>query len=206
LKHWPAIALSIFRKSRFHYRKSETGLFFFDHFFFHFINSSTIDFLFLMIFIQEYTMFWFGFDDYARRHLFVWNIILKHDVVINYQRIPYKLGIVCIFFTTRNRHSETQIDWQFFLGFICVGQAISWAWLNPFESSDATPTFWNLQILTMAKIYKVYGMVLIQPSVKQKPGIRMLINCERRSLDKEKQKEKRSSQLWILVCAFGCWQ
>lgn len=112
-----------------------------------------------MIFIQEYTMFWFGFDD-ARRHLFVWNIILKHDVVINYQRIPYKLGIVCIFFTTRNRHSETQIDWQFFLGFICVGQAISWAWLNPFESSDATPTFWNLQILTMAKIYKVYGMVL----------------------------------------------
>ena len=34
------------------------------------------------------------------------------------------------------------------------------AWLNPFESSDATPTFWNLQqILTMAKIYKVYGMV-----------------------------------------------
>lgn len=93
-----------------------------------------------MIFIQEYTMFWFGFDD-ARRHLFVWNIILKHDVVINYQRIPYKLGIVCIFFTTRNRHSETQIDWQFFLGFICVGRAISWAWLNPFESSDATPTF-----------------------------------------------------------------
>lgn len=156
-----------------------------------------------MIFIQEYTMFWFGFDD-ARRHLFVWNIILKHDVVINYQSIPYKLGIVCIFFTTRNRHSETQIDWQFFLGFICVGQAISWAWLNPFESSDATPTFWNLQILTMAKIYKVY--VIIQPSVKQKPGIRMLINCERRSLDKEKQKEKRSSQLWILVYAFGCWQ
>lgn len=177
--------------------------FFFNHFFFHFINSSTIDFLFLMIFIQEYTMFWFGFDD-ARRHLFVWNIILKHDVVINYQSIPYKLGIVCIFFTTRNRHSETQIDWQFFLGFICVGQAISWAWLNPFESSDATPTFWNLQILTMAKIYKVYG--IIQPSVEQKPGIRMLINCERRSLDKEKQKEKRSSQLWILVYAFGCWQ
>jgi hypothetical protein len=34
-----------------------------------------------------------------------------------------------------------------------VGQAISWAWLNPFESSDdATPTFRNLQILTMAKI------------------------------------------------------
>ena len=66
------------------------------------------------------------------------------------------------------------------------------AWLNPFESSDdATPTFRNLQILTMAKIYKVYGMVLIQPSVKQKPGIRMLINCERRSLDKEKQKRKK---------------
>ena len=111
---------------------------------------------------------------------------------------------MCIFFTTRNRHSETQIDWQFFLGFICVGQiAISCmgAWLNPFESSDvATPTFWNLQILTMAKIYKVYGMVLIQPSVKQKPGIRMLINCERRSLDKEKHKEKRStSQLWIIL-------
>lgn len=161
LKHWPAIALSIFRKSRFffHYRKSETGLFFFQSFFFSFYQFKYNRFSFLMIFIQEYTMFWFGFDD-ARRHLFVWNIILKHDVVINYQRIPYKLGIVCIFFTTRNRHSETQIDWQFFLGFICVGKAISWAWLNPFESSDATPTFWNLQILTMAKIYKVYGMVL----------------------------------------------
>jgi len=41
----------------------------------------------------------------------------------------------------------------------------------------------------MAKIYKCNG--IIQPSVKQKPGIRMLINCERRSLDKEKQKEKK---------------
>ena len=110
---------------------------------------------------------------------------------------------MCIFFTTRNRHSETQIDWQFFLGFICVGQAIiSWGRGSTHLSQVMMPRppFWNLQILTMAKIYKVYGMVLIQPSVKQKPGIRMLINCERRSLDKEKQKEKRStSQLWIIL-------
>ena len=108
---------------------------------------------------------------------------------------------MCIFFTTRNRHSETQIDWQFFLGFICVGQSYFMPGRGSTHLSqrDTTPTFWNLQILTMAKIYKVYGMVLIQPSVKQKPGIRMLINCERRSLDKEKQKEKRSSQLWIIL-------
>jgi len=78
--------------------KVKLAYFFFQSFFFHFINSSTIDFLFLMIFIQEYTMFWFGFDDYARRHLFVWNIILKHDVVINYQRIPYKLENCVHFF------------------------------------------------------------------------------------------------------------
>jgi len=50
----------------------------------------------------------------------------------------------------------------------------------------------------MAKILQVYGMVLFN-HLSSKPGIRMLINCERRSLDKEKQKEKRSSQLWILV-------
>ena len=161
-----------------------------------------------MIFIQEYTMFWFGFDDYARRHLFVWNIILKHDVVINYQRIPYKLGIVCIFFTTRNRHSETQIDWQFFLGFICVGQSYFMPGRGSTHLSQVMPRppFEICRFSQWPRFTKC--MVLIQPSVKQKPGIRMLINWERRSLDKEKQKEKRStSQLWIiLVCAFGCWQ
>lgn len=94
--------------------------FFFNHFFFHFINSSTIDFLFLMIFIQEYTMFWFGFDDYARRHLFVWNIILKHDVVINYQRIPYKLeNCVHFFFLpeigTVKRRLTDNFSWGLFV-------------------------------------------------------------------------------------------
>jgi len=71
-----------------------------------------------MIFIQEYTMFWFGFDD-ARRHLFVWNIILKHDVVINYQRIPYKLGIVCIFLLpeigTVKRRLTDNFSWGLFV-------------------------------------------------------------------------------------------
>ena len=157
-----------------------------------------------MIFIQEYTMFWFGFDD-ARRHLFVWNIILKHDVVINYQRIPYKLGIVCIFLLpeigTVKRRLTDNFSWGLFVwdklfhgrGSTHLSQVMP---RPPLKFADSH----NGQDLQSVW----YG--IIQPSVKQKPGIRMLINCERRSLDKEKQKEKRSSQLWILVCAFGCWQ
>ena len=122
MKHWPAIALSIFRKSRFfsfHYRKSETGLFFFQSFFFSFYQFKYNRFSFLMIFIQEYTMFWFGFDD-ARRHLFVWNIILKHDVVINYQRIPYKLENCVHFFLlpeigTVKRRLTDNFSWGLFV-------------------------------------------------------------------------------------------
>ena len=110
---------------------------------------------------------------------------------------------MCIFFTTRNRHSETQIDWQFFLGFICVGQCyISWgrgsthlSQVMPRPPFEICSRFSQWPRFTKCMVW-----YLIQPSVKQKPGIRMLINCERRSLDKEKQKEKRStSQLWILV-------
>jgi len=102
-------------------------------------------------------MFWFGFDD-ARRHLFVWNIILKHDVVINYQRNTLQTRNCVHFLLPRNRHSETQIDWQFFLGFICVGQAISWVWLNPFESSHATPTFEICRFSQDGQDLQVYGI------------------------------------------------
>ena len=97
-----------------------------------------------MIFIQEYTMFWFGFDDYARRHLFVWNIILKHDVVINYQRIPYKLENCVHFFLlpeigTMKRRLTDNFSWGLFVWDKAIFMG---AWLNPFESSDdATPTF-----------------------------------------------------------------
>ena len=108
-----------------------------------------------------------------------------------------------MFFTTRNRHSETQIDWQFFLGFICVGQCyISWgrgsthlSQVMPRPPFEICSRFSQWPRFTKCMVW-----YLIQPSVKQKPGIRMLINCERRSLDKEKQKEKRStSQLWIIL-------
>jgi len=93
--------------------------YFFSSFFFSFYQFKYNKFSFLMIFIQEYTMFWFGFDD-ARRHLFVWNIILKHDVVINYQRIPYKLGIVCAFFLlpeigTVKRRLTDNFSWGLFV-------------------------------------------------------------------------------------------
>ena len=162
-----------------------------------------------MIFIQEYTMFWFGFDD-ARRHLFVWNIILKHDVVINYQRIPYKLENCVHFFLlpeigTVKRRLTDNFSWGLFVwdkAISCLGVAqpiwVTWWCHAHFLKFADSHNGQDLQSVW-------YG--IIQPSVKQKPGIRMLINCERRSLDKEKQKEKRSSQLWIiLVCAFGCWQ
>ena len=83
-----------------------------------------------MIFIQEYTMFWFGFDD-ARRHLFVWNIILKHDVVINYQRIPYKLENCVHFFLlpeigTVKRRLTDNFSWGLFVwdkAISCLGVA-----------------------------------------------------------------------------------
>ena len=56
---------------------------------------------------------------------------------------------------------------------------------------DTTPTFWNLQILTMAKIYKVYGMVLIQPSVKQKPGDQNANKLRKKVFGQRKTKRKK---------------
>jgi len=110
-------------------------------------------------------------------------------VVINYQRIPYKLGIVCAFFLlpeigTVKRRLTDNFSWGLFVwdklfhgrGSTHLSQVMP---RPPLKFADSH----NGQDL------QVYG--IIQPSVKQKPGIRMLINCERRSLDKEKRKEKK---------------